>query len=264
MIDLSHFRAEYRQAVDEIRSRITPGLLEGLATHNKEILRWDPIEYLIRSEVRYVKALALLNAHTSSLDELLEVGGFLGAFPLALARTGVRVVVVERYDLYEGALDGVRELLRRSGAVVVDADLTQQNGSVGRFPIVVNMAMAEHIAGSPRVLLENLRDACSQYLVFEVPNIAYSYKRWDLARGRSIHPALAEVYESNQPFTGHHREYTCREVTELLSLAGFHVETLTTFNYSGSGWRTALRPQYLAALLAPSFRETILAIASPR
>ena len=184
---------------------------------------------------RYLQALRLLEPRVEPGSAVLEVGGFLAVFPLALARLGVPVTVAERYDLYDGALDPVRTLLEEAGARVWDVDFTSDDVPAELYPVVVNMAMVEHIAGSPRQLMENLRDCCEGCLLLEVPNLAYGYKRWQLLRGRTIHPPLHDVYASATPFTGHHREYTMADLRELLELSGFRVAATTTFNYSLTG-----------------------------
>ncbi len=126
------------------------------------------------------------------------------------------------------------------------------------------MAMVEHVAGSPRALMTNLRRCCSGWLLLEVPNLAYGYKRWQLLRGRTIHPPLRDVYESAVPFTGHHREYTLGDLRELLELSGFRLEETTAFNYSLQGdVHTRIRPHDVLSRLLPRWRETLMAVAAP-
>lgn len=89
--------------------------------------RHDLRTYLTASIHRYANVIGLLNRHsTISPDELriLEVGGFLGAFPLALARLGVPVALVEEYDYYGGALDGLKTFLENESISILSADFT--------------------------------------------------------------------------------------------------------------------------------------------
>jgi 2-polyprenyl-3-methyl-5-hydroxy-6-metoxy-1,4-benzoquinol methylase len=235
-----------------------------MSVHNRALLRSDPQEYLERSEIRYLLALQLLGSQASIQDAVLEVGGYLGVFPLALARLGVPVTVAERYDLYGGALDAVRSLLEEAGVRIWDVDFTAPGIRAEPFPVVINMAMVEHVAGSPRTLMQNLRGCCSGHLLLEVPNLAYGYRRWQLLRGETIHPPLRDVYESAVPFTGHHREYTAADLRELLELSGFRLERTVSFNYSLTGdLRVRLRPHDLLTRLLPSWREVLMAVAAP-
>jgi 2-polyprenyl-3-methyl-5-hydroxy-6-metoxy-1,4-benzoquinol methylase len=264
MVDREEFRHAYRAAVAEIGATIGHRELEGISAHNRALLRSDLREYLERSELRYLTALQLLGHRASKHDAVLEVGGYLGAFPLALARLGVQVTVAERYDLYGGALDAVRSLLDDAGARIWDVDFTAPGLRTEEFPVVVIMAMVEHVAGSPRTLLQNVRGCCSGKLLIEVPNLAYGYRRWQLLRGQTIHPPLRDVYESAAPFTGHHREYTAADLRELLELSSFRLERTASFNYSLAGdLRARLRPHDLLTRLLPSWREVLMAVASP-
>ena len=264
MVDVEEFRRAYRAAVADVAPTIGPAELQRLARHDRPLAQWDPGEYLRRSEERYVRALHLLEPRAPAGGAVLEVGGFLATFPLALARLGVPVTVAERYDLYDGALDPVRDLLERAGARIWDVDFTAGGLASEPFPVVVNMAMVEHVAGSPRALMENLRSCCAGCLVLEVPNIGYGYKRWQLLRGHTIHPPLRDVYESADPFTGHHREYTLADLHELLELARFRVEETVAFNYSLTGdVYTRVRPHDLLSRLLPSWREVLMAVAVP-
>lgn len=264
MVDLDEFRRVYRGVVSEIAPTIGRVELEKIAVHDRPLAQWDPVQYLERSEERCIRALQLLQPRVEGEPTVLEVGAFLGAFPLALARLEISVTVAERYDLYDGALDPVRTALEHAGVRVWDADFTAAEVENEPFGVVLNMAMVEHVAGSPRLLMTNLRNCCSGWLVLEVPNVAYGYKRWQLLRGRTIHPPLRDVYESAVPFTGHHREYTAADLRELLELSRFRLDELTTFNYSlNSDLLTRIWPHDLLSRLLPSWREVLMAVAAP-
>lgn len=264
MIDHEEFKRVYRAAVADVAPKIGPLELAKMSAHNRALLTSDHREYLERSEVRYLRALRLLGSRASTQNAVLEVGGYLGVFPLALARLGVPVTVAERYDLYDGALDPVRSMLEAEGARVWDVDFAAGDLQAERYPVVVNMAMVEHIAGSPRQLMDNLRSCCDGSLLLEVPNLAYGYRRWQLLRGKTIHPPLRDVYESAIPFTGHHREYTAADLEELLELSGFRLEQTASFNYSLDGdLRVRLRPHDLLTRMLPSWREVLMAVAVP-
>jgi hypothetical protein len=102
------------------------------------------------------------------------------------------------------------------------------------------MAMMEHLADSPAPLMRNLRALVSRpgRVIVETPNIAYWPRRVQALRGQTVHPPLADVYGSESPFIGHHREYTAADLRELFELSGLHVERLISFNYS---WNLEVR-----------------------
>jgi len=202
-------------------------------------------EYLRASEDRYVHVLELFaRSGASARPRVLEVGGFFGAFPLALARLGLTVTLSEKYEYYYGAFDDLRALLEREGVDVWDEDLTQPIESLGRerFGLVTALAIVEHLASTPRPLMENLRDLLADdgKLLLEVPNIAYWPKRIQALLGESIHPPLRDVYDAAIPFTGHHREYTAAELRDLITWSGLHMQGFMTYNYTPEPARRGL------------------------
>jgi len=278
VLDIDRFRDAYRRSVEDVMRFVTPERQAVIATHNPALApgRTDFGEYLRASERRYSELVRLVNAH-ARIDphelRALEVGGFLGAYPLTLARMNVPVTLVEHYDYYYGAFDELAEYLARAGVTIWDADFTQPvEAPAERHTLVTNMAMLEHLSDSPKTLMDNLAAATDERgaLVVEVPNIAYFPKRRQALMGRSIHPDLTSVYESAIPFTGHHREYTLQEAIDLLSWTGFTVEEAAMLNYSldlrGANVFGRLRvflTNVWPTLVFASCREVIMIIARP-
>lgn len=263
-VDFDTFRGIYRQAVAEVLARM-PQDWSALSRHNvgwsKD--RFDCAGYLTNSLQRYWRAYRIIARLGAA--SVLDAGGFLAAFPLTLRRLGFRVALAEHYAYYGSAMDAIAELASASGIVVVDADLTEPTANLaalqGGFDAVTCMAVAEHLAHSPRALLVNLRAALRPggTLVFEVPNIAFWPKRFAFfVRGQTVLAPIEDVYHSAVPFTGHHREYTLEEARFVVREAGFEVVSEQTFNYgfdSNSWWN---RIKYAPALLWPTWAELIL------
>jgi hypothetical protein len=278
-IDRRKFQQVYRQAVGDIDPFLTRESQAVIARHNLGLHpdRFDMRRYLRASERRYVVAVDQFNAHCGAAEldtTALDVGGFLGAFPLALARMGVPVTLVEEYGYYHGAFDDLKAFLEREGIEVWPADFTQplRPQPEHRFALVTNMAMIEHLPSSPRLLMDNLRACVADrgLLIVEVPNIAYWPNRLRALRGQSIHQGFDLYFASEPPFMGHHREYTVAELRDLLRWSGFAVEAIDVHNYSLSlregGW---FRRLYLFAvyvwpmLLFRTCREVITSAARP-
>jgi 2-polyprenyl-3-methyl-5-hydroxy-6-metoxy-1,4-benzoquinol methylase len=271
-LDVEAFRRAYREAVADVLPFLGQERLHAIGRHNPgwRAGRFDVRGYLEASETRYVHALESFARCGRTLDGLaaLDVGGFMGAFPLALRRLGVDVALAERYDYYGGAFDDLRAHLEAAGIEVWDLDMTTpaQLPDGRRFGLVTCMALLEHLASSPRTLMENVRAALEPdgQLLVEVPNLAYWPKRLALLAGGTVHPPLADVYEADVPFTGHHREYTEADLRELLTLSGFELSDLVSFNYTPQDARGPLgRLLDWPRRNLPGAREVLLARASP-
>jgi 2-polyprenyl-3-methyl-5-hydroxy-6-metoxy-1,4-benzoquinol methylase len=272
----SAFSQAYRDTVREILPFLTPNRLEVIGRHNPgwKPERFDVSAYLETSEVRYAAALDLFRRHGGRAVReplrFLDVGGFMGALPLALARLGAQVTLAEKYDYYGGAFDDLRAHLEQEGVEVWDVDLSEplDSAPADRFDLIAAMAVLEHLPSSPRPLLLNARALLddSGRLVVDVPNIAYWPNRIGLLRGVSPLPSIADVYNAESPYTGHHHEYTAAELADVLTWSGLTVDEIVTLNYTPWPDRRLLR-----RLLADwprkhfaSMREVVLACAARR
>ena len=277
-IDRARFATEYRRATTEVMRFVTPENQKLVARHNPG---WDPAvfsfdHYLAASEQRYLRVIDNFNRHMpggGAAPRILDVGGFLGAFPLALARVGAQVTLVEEYGYYDSAFDALAAHLSHEGVTVWGADFSQPLAAAPEagFDLVTAMAILEHLPDSPRPFMTNLRECVAPggIVAIDVPNIAYWPNRVRALKGESVHPPLQAVFDSAVPFTGHHREYTAAELSDLLTWTGFDCLALEPFNYTVAG-RDAAPAQRLRSLLTgwpalafDSCRELILAVARP-
>lgn len=256
------FLKTYRQAVGEIVELI-PTDLSAIAKHNLGWASGGFDQYLRDSEARYGRALRAIRG--AGGNRILDVGGFLAAFPLALQRCGYQVAIAEKFGYYGGALDGIADCLRRNGIEVIDIDFTEAGADLAavheRFDCATCMAVAEHLAHTPRPLLENIRSALRPGggLVFEVPNIAFWPRRFSFFfRGNTVLSPIEHVYHSAIPFTGHHREYTLADARYVVGEAGFSIVAEQTFNYSIDTTKPMQVLKYLPALTFKEWAELIL------
>jgi len=260
----AEFSSVYQACVCEMAQRM-PTDWSALAKHNAGWRkgRFDAKDYLVTSEIRYWHALRFMMGE--GVQRVLDVGGFLGSFPLALKRLGYDVAIAERYGYYGNAMEQIASHLAASGVRVIDADLTEPTGIPQdlkcQFDALTCMAVAEHLAHSPMMLMENLRDGLRPggALLFEVPNVAYWPKRFAFFfRGETVHAPIAEVYHSAIPFTGHHREYTLQDARYVLTEAGFEIAEEQTFNYTVGPNRPFQYLKYLPAFLFKEWAEVIM------
>lgn len=275
LIDPAAFQLAYRSSVADVMRFVTREKQLVVATHDQTLHpdRHNLFTYLEASEKRYSHVLGLVNRHAkpgSAELTVLDAGGFLAAFPLALARLGISTTIAEVYAYYHGAFDDLRAFLEDEGVRVWDLDLTnaQMDLPEERFGLVTNMAVIEHLPDSPKALMTNLRNLIRPggKLILEVPNVAYWPKRWNALRGRNVHQPLDAVYESEPPFVGHHREYTEQELRDVLEWSGFSPDEIAAFNYSISlegGLLGRLRLALVWPAVFRGCREVLMACASP-
>jgi hypothetical protein len=96
------------------------------------------------------------------------------------------------------------------------------------------MAVLEHYPHSLNTFMGNTKRMLNTVgkLYLEVPNIAYWPKRTALLMGRTPLPPVEDIYLSEEPFIGHHHEFTMAELHELARLAGLKVTDEEYFNYT--------------------------------
>ena len=173
----------------------------------------------------------------------------------------------EKYAYYYGAFDDLRAYLEGEGVAVWDEDLTEPLDPLPeeRFDLVCGLAILEHLASTPRPLMDNVTGllAGGGRLLLEVPNIAYWPKRVQALLGGSVHPPLRDVYEAAIPFTGHHREYTAAELRDVIEWSGLDTQALTAYDYTPrpSGRAPSLVLHRWVSRRVQSTREVLLACA---
>jgi SAM-dependent methyltransferase len=240
---------------------------ESLSRFNRGYARYaeDPFSCFVRDEWPYYRR--VLQWYRESVPagaRVLEVGMFIPVVPLLLTWAGYRVTTVERLDFYGGALDELVGMLRGVGVEVADQDVIADPLECGGYDVVNLLAVVEHLSGSPRVLLERLRDAMKPggSLVFAVPNHAALHHRLNLfLRGASVHPSFVAYYDSEYPFTGHHREYTHDEMVYALRRAGLQVVETGSIQYPPRGTLASRAISVVAALLPATFHTALFAVA---
>lgn len=279
MIDLDVWRIRYREAVQEILPFVTPEVQDLMARHQCAwgAGRFDFGEYLQRSEIRFAEAIKLMNIRTDAAHELIDVGGFWGAFPLSLVRCGCHASMTEAMQYYDSSFSPLFDWLQSEGVDIIDFDpfATPESDDwrappVKKYRVATVMAVLEHYPHSLKTFFHNLRDLIRSgdgHACIEVPNIAYWSHRIDLLMGRSPLPSAVDIHDSATPFLGHHHEYTATEFASLLDHVDFTLDAMRTFNYSSAlSWKSwILSPIRTAVLsLVPSARETMLFAATPQ
>jgi 2-polyprenyl-3-methyl-5-hydroxy-6-metoxy-1,4-benzoquinol methylase len=269
--DLAEFRCAYAAALADVQRHWTNDMQLEVARHNSA---WRPgstdfIGYMRASRIRYEQALDLLGG-IRNLGPICDIGGFLGLFPLTLAKLGVKTSMTEALKYYSSAFTPQFEMLEQNGIEVIDYDPFESDPGqhVGRFAAVTVMAVLEHYPHSPASFMNHVKKmmAPSGRILIEVPNIAFWPKRMALLRGKSPLVPLTAKLNSNVPFIGHHHEYSCDDLYALFRHSGLDLLSLRSFNYSLDAPllnRLLTEPTMtISSWLLPNARETLVAVAS--
>jgi 2-polyprenyl-3-methyl-5-hydroxy-6-metoxy-1,4-benzoquinol methylase len=194
-------------------------------------------KYFCMSMTRVYHLLEMLLGFGVVSGTVLEIGSLFGTFSGSLQRAGYQVTAIDRYKTFGGALDAYVEDMRSSGATVVETSPEEEEAAtaaLGKFDIVISMAVIEHIPHTPRLFLQKLKEHLKPggLLFIDTPNIARYWNRRYLSEGKSIHQPIAMQFRSEIPFEGHHREYTINELRWMMSECGLADVRATQFDYN--------------------------------
>jgi 2-polyprenyl-3-methyl-5-hydroxy-6-metoxy-1,4-benzoquinol methylase len=281
---LRRWDARAQQAVDWACAQFPAGLRQrGLARSYYEFL-WIADELL------------RLLPHPLTGSRILDAGCGAGVIPLALSRLGALVTAVDRFDEYGDGLDNqmgtaaeIVARLARNGICVERRDLIQDGlpGEPGAYDAITCFAVIEHLAESPRRILEAMYRLLKPggCVVLTTPNHGWLRTRLRLLAGRSAHDPLADWW--SPAFYGHVREYTLDELRQMLAWSGFEVQRAVASNWvhassrlrrrgpaEPEAWTTRFTldsPQrwlvagsLLVSAFAPSLRYSLLAVGRKR
>jgi SAM-dependent methyltransferase len=268
----SEFDSVYQDSVSEVWPHWSPTMQTEIARH---CIAWSPgrtdfLDYLRVSSIRFYKAYCALA--DSGGRSVCDVGGFWGVWPMTLKKLGFDAAMTETLKYYGDAFRPLFEEIEKTGVEIFDYDPFDENAKLPReFDFVTVMAVLEHYPHSLRRLMSNVRRiaALSGRIFLEAPNIAYWPKRIALLRGASPLAELADIYNSEEPFIGHHHEFTIAEMRDLAGLAGLTIIGEDFYNYSLAGkstLRLLLRHPMmcLAFALSPTSRECIAVVCEAR
>lgn len=225
--------------------------------------RFDFRNYLDASAVRFYKA--YLTFAEEDDPRICDVGGFWGVFPVTLKELGYDVTMTESLQYYGESFNPLFDYIRGRGVTIIDYDPFQPGGGLSvRFDMVTVMAVLEHYPHSLKTFMANVVSLLKPEgkLYLEVPNIAYWPKRIGLLRGLTPQTPIADIFNSETPFIGHHHEFTIAELRDLAVLSGLSVLTEDYYNYTPdalpSPKRVLRRPlQFLAFSLLKESRECL-------
>jgi len=226
----------YQDAVRAVFRHWTERMQREIAAHCHA---WGPglfdfETYLRASSIRFYKAYRAF-ADVGAGPRVCDVGGFWGVFPVTLKSLGYDVTMTESLKYYGGSFDALFNFIADAGVSVLDFDPFEPDAALpARFDVVTVMAVLEHYPHSLKPFMKNVISILQPRgkLYLEVPNIAFWPKRIDLLLGRTPQSPLADIYESEVPFIGHHHEFTINELRDLARRSGLSILRENFYNYS--------------------------------
>ena len=182
----------------------------------------------VAEEERYRYIRVVVARESPPPADLLELGAAPGALSVSLAAAGYRVTAIdlgEASDAWGDQNEGtMASSFEEAGIQLVLQDLesTPYSFADESFDVVLLTEVLEHLREYPaRVLIEARRLLRpGGILLVTTPNAASIPQRVRLALGRSVYSPLDD-WIFGLPHARHAREYTVRELGDLLGHAGF-------------------------------------------
>lgn len=224
------------QATNEILELLPAGNYEKLAIHSPGLAGYDWTEYIRLSVLRVARICQNLRKYGQAGQSVLDFGSYFGNFSIASKLLGFEVDALDTYLDYSPAFEKECALLKNHDIEILDSsgnrNLLDQRGK--QYDFILLLGVIEHIPHSPKGLLEHVLDQLKPggHLMLDTPNIAYIYRREAAAAGLSVHPSIKHQFDTELPFEGHHREYTCNEIHWMLERVGLEILEDEVFNYS--------------------------------
>ena len=95
----------------------------------------------------------------------------------------------------------------------------------GSFDVITFKQVIEHLPFSAKATLNSFYRILKPggLLLLSTPNIVRLTSVLRLIFRKSVHPPLADFFNSEPPFAGHYREYTLDELKQMVLWSGFEV-----------------------------------------
>lgn len=227
-------------------------------------------EYIRNSECSYRRTVADIvyrfadRINSGEKLRVLEIGSYLGVVSIALSRIGFSVTALDIPEFMRNPR--LRSMLEQESVTPVAANLADPALPFDDrcFDLVIMCETLEHLNFNPLPVFSEISRLLKQggMLYLSLPNLGSLVNRAKLLSGRSIHNPVSDYAaqlsgHGNMIVGIHWREYTCAEVSEMLHMSGFRIESHYCFTTN----RASL-PARLIYLLFPSLQgnQTVMAV----
>jgi SAM-dependent methyltransferase len=193
------------------------------------------------TKLRVLRLILKRAASSAGSTRLLDIGSQIASLPVYAVQLGIRAAAVDNGDFASDCALAVRDL----GVDYRIADVGRERLPFAddTFDFVTYMDVIEHHAYSPKRVLLEARRVLSRggLLIVTTPNHASIFNRFSLLFGKSVLDPLGYYFDrcaEQEIYSGHHREYTQRELRAALEKTGYRVLECMSI---GEGMRPQLR-----------------------
>ena len=200
----------------------------------------NKFHYYVDMEInRYIKVLNLITTKLDPNREKLDIcdyGCMLPILPTALSELGYNVTIIDKYEYYGDEFKvPVLEHCNDNNLKIIDLDILSDSfDTIKKSDFSLNLAVVEHLNGSPKELINKIRENTKEdgFFIFDVPNIANFVKRIRSLMGHSPLDNYGDYLEAPYPYMGHNREMTVQEVKTLLNSTKFDIQHIETYDFN--------------------------------
>lgn len=193
------------------------------------------VEMEINRYIRAIEVIKVFDPHKKKIN-VCDYGCMIPFLPYALSKMGYEVSIVDKYDYYgKNFKNAIKEFCYENNLNILDIDIINDSfNSIQNCDIALNLAVVEHLNGSPKNLMQKIRNNLKPdgFFVFDVPNIANFVKRIRVLMGYSPLDNYEDYFQAPYPYMGHNREMTVNEVAYLMSASGFDLKHIETYDFN--------------------------------
>ncbi len=233
---------------------------------------------------RFLSVLKLLERELGSLTgkKIVDLGSGIGIMVRALNQLGAEAVGLdkfifntERENIYSiNDFKTLENIWKRYAIRILNSDVVKERLPFPdkTFDLVISDETIEHLAYSPQHMFQEARRVLKPrgYFLITTPNFATLWHRIRfLFLGRSPNWDLKDYFENGENFRGHRREFTVKEVRDILKWSGFAIVYAGTKNVflnpkrllSLSVTKIAAQANELLSMPFKNMRDTIYILA---
>lgn len=191
--------------------------------------------YSTKYRVDFDRYLYTINLVTSLVKKpgnlVLDVGCGIGITALSLNKLGFKTIGIDKHIFKDKektyfALDDInylKNIWQKENLEIMEKDIIELDAPDNScFDLIIAEAIIEHQTDPKKFLLKiNELLKSGGVAVISSPNLTTLLKRTRFMFGRSPNWDLQQFFNYGKNFTGHWREYTLNELTQMAEMTGF-------------------------------------------